>query len=88
MIFNITAELRYEVLSRKHQFSFMINNVEFFPYNRSISNPLDGRMSMNKAVIFVSLVWLWALPFPLMPAFNIWNRFVPGKSECVTLLLK
>ncbi|CAB3365661.1 Hypothetical predicted protein [Cloeon dipterum] len=27
--------------------------------------------------IFVLLVWLWATPFSLKPALEIWNRFIP-----------
>jgi len=44
---------------------------------RTIAFPLDGRMTMKTALIFVILVWIWAMPFNLMPTFEIWNRYIP-----------
>jgi len=44
---------------------------------RSIGFPLDGRMNIKTAAMFVLFVWLWATPFTLMPTFEIWNKFIP-----------
>lgn len=38
---------------------------------------MDGRLSMKTAVIFILCVWLWALPFSLMPTLEVWNKFIP-----------
>lgn len=32
---------------------------------------------MKSALIFVLLVWVWTMPFNLLPTFEIWNRYIP-----------
>ncbi|XP_059485493.1 opsin, blue-sensitive-like [Neocloeon triangulifer] len=55
-----------------------VNNVAIaYDRYRSISSPMDGRMSMKTAAIFIAFVWFYAMPFSLMPAFEIWNRYIP-----------
>ncbi|XP_065334809.1 opsin-3-like [Cloeon dipterum] len=55
-----------------------VNNVAIaYDRYRTIAFPLDGRMSMKSALLFVLFIWIWAMPFNLMPAFEVWNRFVP-----------
>ncbi|KAF4524342.1 Short wavelentgh sensitive B opsin 2 [Ephemera danica] len=55
-----------------------VNNVAIaYDRYRSIANPMGGRLPMGKAAIICLLVWLWAMPFSLLPTFEIWNRFNP-----------
>lgn len=44
---------------------------------RTISRPVDGRLSRPQAAILVIFTWFWALPFTLMPWLRIWGRYIP-----------
>lgn len=46
-----------------------------------IANPLEGKLTMTKAVFIVILIWCYAIPWALFPYFKVWGRFVPGKSS-------
>lgn len=55
---------------------------------RTISCPLDGRLSRTQAIILCAFTWVWAMPFTILPLIKVWGRFVPGKqthtySNCV-----
>nr|ANN11809.1 ultraviolet wavelength sensitive opsin 1 [Acmaeodera diffusa]ANN11813.1 ultraviolet wavelength sensitive opsin 1 [Acmaeodera diffusa]APY20543.1 ultraviolet sensitive opsin 1 [Acmaeodera diffusa] len=43
----------------------------------TITNPLEGRMSKIKAIIMIIFVWLYTLPWIILPFTEVWNRFVP-----------
>ena len=44
-----------------------------------IANPLEGKLTMTKAVFIVILIWCYAIPWSLFPYFKVWGRFVPGR---------
>jgi hypothetical protein len=48
--------------------------------NRTITSPLDGRLSRGKAIFMALLCWAYATPWTVMPLMEIWGRFVPGKT--------
>nr|WCQ76388.1 ultraviolet sensitive opsin 1 [Capnodis tenebrionis] len=43
----------------------------------TIANPLEGRLSRTKASIMIFFIWVYTLPWVVLPLFEIWNRFVP-----------
>ncbi|XP_058449627.1 opsin-3 [Malaya genurostris] len=53
------------------------NAVIAFDRYRTISNPLDNRLSRKQAGILVFLTWFWATPFTVLPMFKIWGNFIP-----------
>lgn len=53
------------------------NAVIAFDRYRTISNPLDHRLSRKQAGILVAITWFWTAPFTLLPAFKVWGRFIP-----------
>uniref|UniRef100_A0A336LM83 CSON004889 protein n=1 Tax=Culicoides sonorensis TaxID=179676 RepID=A0A336LM83_CULSO len=44
---------------------------------RTISRPLDGKMSRPQAALLCLFTWFWATPFTLMPLFRIWGSYIP-----------
>jgi r-opsin len=44
---------------------------------KTISSPLDGKLSKGQAVFFIILTWLWSTPFTVLPALRIWGRYIP-----------
>lgn len=57
-------------------------HIRFCSYH-VIANPLERKMTMPKAIFMVFLVWCYTLPWALFPYFQIWGRFVPGKSHSI-----
>nr|BAQ54731.1 opsin, short-wavelength sensitive type [Orthetrum albistylum] len=53
------------------------NSAIAFDRYRTIAFPLDGRLGMKAAVGLVAGTWFWALPFSLLPFFELWSRFAP-----------
>ncbi|CAH2039860.1 unnamed protein product, partial [Iphiclides podalirius] len=53
------------------------NAVIAFDRYKTISCPLDGRINKVQASILILFTWLWSMPFTIMPALQIWGRFVP-----------
>nr|QWV42703.1 ultraviolet sensitive opsin 1 [Calopteron sp. CRS 2021] len=43
----------------------------------TISNPMEGKMTRTKAFVMVVFVWLYTLPWAVLPALEVWGRFVP-----------
>lgn len=43
----------------------------------TIARPLDGRMSMKKALLFVFLIWFYTIPWAISPFLDLWGRYVP-----------
>lgn len=44
----------------------------------TIANPLDGKLTRTKAVFMTLLVWMYTIPWGVLPLLEIWGRFVPG----------
>ncbi|XP_059489071.1 opsin, ultraviolet-sensitive [Neocloeon triangulifer] len=44
---------------------------------RTISRPLDGKLSKGKVFFMILLTWGYAIPWTLMPLTSYWGRFVP-----------
>ncbi|XP_072947405.1 opsin-3 [Epargyreus clarus] len=53
------------------------NAVIAFDRYKTISSPLDGRITHVQASLLILFTWIWALPFNVMPFFRIWGRYVP-----------
>nr|ANN11834.1 ultraviolet wavelength sensitive opsin 1 [Chrysochroa saundersii tonkinensis]APY20579.1 ultraviolet sensitive opsin 1 [Chrysochroa saundersii tonkinensis] len=43
----------------------------------TITNPLEGRLSRTKAVILIIFVWIYTMPWVVLPLLEVWSRFVP-----------
>lgn len=44
---------------------------------KTISSPLDGKLSKGQAGFFIIITWLWSLPFTILPMLKIWGRYIP-----------
>jgi r-opsin len=44
---------------------------------KTISSPIDGRLTRGQALILVALTWFWSMPFTILPTLKIWGRYVP-----------
>ncbi|KAH0568131.1 opsin, ultraviolet-sensitive [Cotesia glomerata] len=44
---------------------------------RTIARPLDGKLSRGQAMLFIVLIWMYVIPWGLMPLMGVWGRFVP-----------
>nr|QPZ55119.1 BRh1 [Eumaeus atala] len=53
------------------------NAIIAFDRYKTISCPLDGRITKVQAIILIAFSWLWSMPFTLLPAFKVWGRYVP-----------
>lgn len=53
------------------------NAVIAYDRYKTISSPLDGRIKTGKAVLLILITWFWAFPYTMLPALDIWGRFVP-----------
>ena len=53
----------------------------FIGYDRYnvITRPMEGKMSTIKAVLMVLFIWLYCVPWTVLPYLEVWGRFVPGK---------
>jgi len=59
----------------------MFANVHFkFLFFSTIAKPFEGRMTYGKALILIICIWIYVLPWCLLPLTEKWNRFVPGES--------
>nr|QWV42708.1 ultraviolet sensitive opsin 2 [Lygistopterus sanguineus] len=43
----------------------------------TISNPLEGKMTRIKALVMIIIIWIYTLPWGILPLLEIWGRFVP-----------
>lgn len=48
-----------------------------------ITNPLEGKLSMPKALFMVLLIWSYTIPWAVFPLLELWGRFVPGGFVCL-----
>nr|QWV42658.1 ultraviolet sensitive opsin [Eulasia bombylius] len=55
----------------------MTNVCIAFDRYRTISNPLEGKLSRTKAAALLVGVWVYVVPWAVMPALQIWGRFAP-----------
>lgn len=46
----------------------------------TITRPFDGKITRTKAALMIVFVWLYTLPWALLPMFEIWGRYMPGKT--------
>jgi r-opsin len=44
---------------------------------KTISSPLDGKLTKNTVLMLILFIWLWATPFSVLPFLGIWGRFAP-----------
>nr|ACH56538.1 putative ultraviolet II opsin [Thermonectus marmoratus] len=45
-------------------------------YN-TIARPFDGKLSRTKAVIMVVFIWIYTIPWAILPAMEVWGKFAP-----------
>nr|QWV42695.1 ultraviolet sensitive opsin [Protaetia brevitarsis] len=43
----------------------------------TISNPLEGKLTMIKALVMISCLWTYTIPWAVLPLLEVWGRFVP-----------
>ncbi|XP_041986333.1 opsin-3-like [Aricia agestis] len=55
----------------------MQNAIIAFDRYKTISSPLDGRITNVQAMILIVFTWIWTLPFTFLPFFRVWGRFIP-----------
>ncbi|EDV99310.1 opsin Rh5 [Drosophila grimshawi] len=48
-----------------------------FDRYKTISNPIDGRLSYGQIIMCIMFTWLWATPFSVLPFFQIWGQYKP-----------
>ncbi|EDW11517.1 opsin Rh5 [Drosophila mojavensis] len=48
-----------------------------FDRYKTISNPIDGRLSYGQIILCIIFTWMWATPFSVLPLFQIWGRYLP-----------
>ncbi|XP_063600712.1 opsin, ultraviolet-sensitive-like [Penaeus indicus] len=48
-----------------------------FDRYRTITNPLEGRLTSGQVTAILFFIYAWITPWVLMPFLEIWNRFVP-----------
>nr|ABD64153.1 blue-sensitive rhodopsin [Agriades glandon] len=53
------------------------NAVIAYDRYKTISCPLDGRVTKSQALALIMMTWMWSLPFTILPAFRVWGKFVP-----------
>lgn len=44
---------------------------------RTIARPLDGKLSRSRALLFITLIWMYVIPWAVMPVLGLWGRFAP-----------
>lgn len=54
----------------------------FIAYDRytTITKPFDGKLTRTKAFVFILIIWLYTIPWAVMPLTEVWGRFGPGKD--------
>ncbi|XP_001608074.2 opsin, ultraviolet-sensitive [Nasonia vitripennis] len=43
----------------------------------TIARPLDGKLSRGQVMMLIVLIWMYTIPWALMPSMGVWGRFVP-----------
>lgn len=43
----------------------------------TIAKPFDGKMTSTKALVMIIAVWMYTLPWGILPLLEFWGRFVP-----------
>nr|QWV42618.1 ultraviolet sensitive opsin 1 [Tychius meliloti] len=43
----------------------------------TITSPFDGKLTRTKALLIVILIWIYTVPWTVMPFLEVWGRFVP-----------
>lgn len=57
--------------------SAMNNAAIAYDRHRTISSPLDGKLTRKQVMMMIFGIWLWATPWSVLPFLGIWGRFVP-----------
>lgn len=52
----------------------------FIAYDRytAITHPFDGKLTRPKALLMIVGIWLYTIPWAVLPFMEVWGRFVPG----------
>nr|QWV42646.1 ultraviolet sensitive opsin 2 [Anthocomus equestris] len=51
----------------------------FIAYDRytTITKPFDGKITKVKALVLIMVVWIYTIPWGVLPLLQVWGRFVP-----------
>ncbi|KAK9878779.1 hypothetical protein WA026_022192 [Henosepilachna vigintioctopunctata] len=51
----------------------------FIAYDRytTITRPFDGKLTRTKAFVMILVVWLYTIPWAVMPLIEVWGRYAP-----------
>ncbi|XP_055373514.1 opsin Rh3-like isoform X2 [Condylostylus longicornis] len=51
----------------------------FIAYDRYnvITSPLEGKLTKVKAIVMLTFLWIYCIPWTVMPLTEVWGRFVP-----------
>lgn len=44
----------------------------------TITRPFDGKLTKTKALIMVIFIWIYTIPWAVLPLVEVWGRYVPG----------
>ncbi|CAK9801446.1 Opsin, ultraviolet-sensitive [Anthophora quadrimaculata] len=57
--------------------SLLGNGLVIWIFCATIARPLDGKLSRGQVILFIVLIWTYAIPWALMPVMGVFGRFVP-----------
>nr|QWV42668.1 ultraviolet sensitive opsin 1 [Mordella sp. CRS 2021] len=43
----------------------------------TITNPFDGKVTRTKALVMIIIVWIYTIPWAVMPLLEVWGKFAP-----------
>nr|APY20493.1 ultraviolet sensitive opsin [Cucujus clavipes] len=43
----------------------------------TITKPFDGKLTRTKALVMIIFVWMYTIPWVILPAMEAWGRFIP-----------
>ena len=48
-----------------------------FIFSSTIARPLDGKLSRGQVMMLIVLIWVYVLPWGLMPLMGVWGKYAP-----------
>ncbi|KAJ8983472.1 hypothetical protein NQ317_014930 [Molorchus minor] len=46
----------------------------------TITKPFDGKLSKTKAMVMILFVWIYTIPWAVLPLLEVWGRYVPAEK--------
>lgn len=66
-----------------HEERTMFDMVIWLNRYNVIANPLEGKLTMPKAIFIVMLIWIYTIPWSVFPYLRLWGRYVPGMCPVI-----